>query len=121
MFFHGETSQMGSTGNSGGDWQDYVKLFASSSGKANEYVAVPIFPARGFVVGNVVTASAQAVLALAGIGTPEDVQEARAWILAERAKLSAPALPEALSEPDLVAMADMAPGRPLQQQMGKAP
>jgi hypothetical protein len=114
---------MGSTGNSGGDWQDYVKLFASSSGKANEYVAVPIFPSRGFVVGNVVTASAQAVLALAGIGTPEDVQEARAWILAERARLSgcAPSLPEAPGEPDLFAMVDEALGRPLRQQMGKAP
>ena len=89
---------MGSTSNIGRDWQDYVKLFANSSGKANEYVAVPIFPALGFVVGNVVTASAQAARALAGIGTPEDIQQARAWILTERAKLRgcAPSLPEAL-------------------------
>ena len=90
---------MGSTTGSGGDWQDYVKLFADSSGKATEYVAVPVFPASGFVVGNVVTASAQSARALAGIGTPDDIQEARAWILAERAKLRerAPGLPEALA------------------------
>ncbi len=78
---------MGSAGNSVGDWQDYVKLFANSSGKANEYVAVPVFPASGLVVGNVITASAQVALALAGIGAPDDVQQARAWILTERAKL----------------------------------
>ena len=87
LLFSRETSQMGSSINSGNEWQDYVKLFANSSGKANEYVAVPIFPAPGLVVGNVVTASAQAAQALAGIGTPEDVQHARAWILTERAKL----------------------------------
>ncbi len=77
---------MGSADTSNGDWQDYVRLFAGSSGKANEYVAVPISPAAGFVVGNVITASAQAAQALAGIGTPEDIQQARAWILSERAK-----------------------------------
>ena len=103
---------MGSSSNSGGDWQNYVKLFANSSGKANEYVAVPIFPALGFVVGNVVTASAQAARALAGIGTPEDIEEARAWILGERAKLSAsvaPGLPEALGVPNLVAKIRLSP------------
>jgi len=106
---------MGSSSNSGRDWQDYVKLFANSSGKATEYVAVPIFPALGFVVGNVVTASAQAARALAGIGTPEDIQQARAWILTERVKLrgsAAPGLTEALGEPHVVAMADEVLGRP---------
>ncbi len=81
---------MGSRDNNG-EWHEYVKLFAHSSGRANEYVAVPISPAAGLVVGNVITASAQAARALAGIGTPEDIERARAWILAERAKLSAAA------------------------------
>jgi len=79
---------MGSADNSGGEWLEYVKLFAHSSGRANEYVAVPISPAAGLVMGNVITASAQAARALAGIGTVEDIQRARAWILTERAKLS---------------------------------
>ncbi len=79
---------MGSLDTDDADWQYYVKLFAHSSGRANEYVAVPISPAAGFIMGNVITASAQAALALAGVGTPDDIQQARAWILSERAKRS---------------------------------
>ncbi len=78
---------MGSVDNSG-EWQEYVKLFAHCSGTANEYVAVPILPAAGLVVGNVITASVQAARALAGIGAPEDIERARAWILTERARLT---------------------------------
>jgi hypothetical protein len=69
------------------NWREYEKLFGDTGEQDNAYVAVPIFPDAGFVAGNVITTAAQVARALAGIGKPDEVHEARQWILGERAKL----------------------------------
>jgi hypothetical protein len=67
-------------------WQDYVDLLGKCMGEDNAPVLVPLFPAGGFVSGNILTISARAARALAGIGTPEDVLRVRNCILKDRAK-----------------------------------
>lgn len=69
------------------DWQDYVEMFADATEADNEPTVIPIFAAAGFTKGNVLTVSGQAARALAGVGTAEDIQKARQFILDERAKL----------------------------------
>ena len=81
-----------------GGWLDYVKLYSRFRAKDDEYVAVPIFPAKGIVAGNSITATAQVARALAGVGTAGDVQDARNRILAERTKKREEALRRVLAE-----------------------
>jgi hypothetical protein len=67
-------------------WQDYVDLLGKTTGEGNALVLVPLFPAGGFVPGNLLMIPARAARALAGIGTPEEVLRARNCILRDRAK-----------------------------------
>jgi len=78
-------------------WLDYVELYSRFRAKDDEYVSVPIFPAKGILAGNSITATAQVARALAGLGTPGEVQEARNRILAERAKKREEALHRVLA------------------------
>jgi hypothetical protein len=68
-------------------WQNYVDLVACQTDQPDDArMLVPLFPCSDFVPGNVLTISARAARALAGIGTPEEVARVRACMLDNRAK-----------------------------------
>ena len=70
-----------------GAWQTYVDLVADQTDQSDDApVLVPLFPCTDFIPGNILTVSARALRALAGIGTPEEVAHVRACILDDRAK-----------------------------------
>jgi hypothetical protein len=69
------------------EWQIYVDLFADTTEDDDAPVLVPLFPCDGFVPGNVGKIPASAARALAGIGTPDEVARARAFMLEHRAKV----------------------------------
>lgn len=68
-------------------WQIYIDLFADTTQEDDAPVQVPLFPCDRFVPGNVGTLPARAARALAGIGPPEEVARARAFLLEHRAKV----------------------------------
>ena len=75
------------TGDYPGAWQNYIDLVADQTDQDDDApVLVPLFPCNDFVLGNILTISARAARALAGIGTPEDILHVRACILRDRAK-----------------------------------
>ena len=65
----------------------HVDLVADQTDQPDDAVVlVPLFPCSDFVPGNILTVSARAARALAGLGTPEEVARVRAYILDDRAK-----------------------------------
>jgi len=84
--FAGEPSALEHPGGIVNEWQIYVDLFRDTPDWDDEPVLVPLFPCTAFVAGNIGTMSARTARALAGIGTPEEVVEARSLMLRNRAK-----------------------------------
>lgn len=74
-------------GDSPAAWQNYVDLVVDQTDQDDDApVLIPLFPCSDFVPGNILTVSARAARALAGIGTPEEIMHVRACILNDRAK-----------------------------------